>query len=166
MKKDITRYEGLYLADEGGAVYSVRTGKALKPYINTGGYMRLNLYDKDGRAHHEYVHRLIAETFIQNPDGLPEVNHKNADRGDNRAINLEWIGRRGNVDYALSLGRWSKKKPVIAVNVKTGEQRAYPFLKYAARDLFGKPYALQFFRKRYGSVFQRGDWLIEVQDAV
>ena len=166
MLVSIKRYEGLYAADDRGDIWSTRSGSRLKPYLNTGGYLRVNLHNWDGKVRHEYVHRLVAEAFIPNPNNLPEVNHKNADRSDNRAVNLEWTDRYGNVNHALGMGRWSKKVRVRAINVETGEMREYPFLKYAAKDLFGKPYALQFCRKRYGSGFLVGDWVIEVQDEI
>lgn len=163
MIKDVKGYEGLYCAKSDGTIWSCRSKKALRPYVNAGGYLRVNLYDREGRAHHEYVHRLIAESFINNPRRLPEVNHINAHRDDNRAVNLEWCDRRDNVEHALNLGRWSKKVAVVASNTVTGEVREYPFLKYAARDLFGAPHRLQWLRMRYGDHFTRGDWDIFVR---
>lgn len=160
---DIPGYEGLYAAEEDGSVWSLRKSIRLKPYVNTGGYMRVNLYGPDGSARHEYVHRLIANTFLPNPEDLPEINHINACRDDNRAVNLEWCDHLGNLASALKAGRWSKHVAVIAENKKTGEIRSYPFLKRAAEDLFGAWYSLNYLRSRCGDSFEKGDWIIRVE---
>lgn len=164
MMRDIPGYKGLYAAKEDGTVWSLRRGRALKlkPYYNAGGYRKVNLYRADGSVRHEYVHRLIASTFLPNPKHLNEVNHLNADRSDNRASNLEWCDHRDNLAYALKNGRWSKKIAVRATSISTGEVREYPFLKHAAADLFGRPFRLQYERQLYGDRFTKGDWRIEV----
>ena len=51
------------------------------------------------------IHRLVAGAFIPNPDGLEEVNHKDCDRTNNRADNLEWVSRVGNIAHSISAGR-------------------------------------------------------------
>ena len=116
----IPGYEGLYAAEDNGSIWSLRKRHKLKPYINTGGYMRVNLYGADGSARHEYVHRLIASTFLPNPRGFTEVNHINAQRDDNRVVNLEWCDHAENLACALRAGRWSKQVAVMAENKKTG----------------------------------------------
>lgn len=166
--RDIPGYESLYAAEEDGSIWSLRKSIKLKPYTNAGGYMRVNLYDTDGRPRHEYVHRLVARTFLANPNGYNEVNHLNACRDDNRAINLEWCEHVDNIAWALQSGRWSKQVSVVAENKNTGEVRRYPFLRYAADDLFGAWYSLNYLRSRCGSRFEKGDWVICVRggDAV
>jgi hypothetical protein len=51
-----------------------------------------------------YVHRLVAEAFLPNPEGLPEVNHINGVRHDNRVANLEWVSHADNMRHAYSTG--------------------------------------------------------------
>lgn len=160
--RTIRGYEGLYAANEDGSIVSMRTGTVLKPYENTGGYMRVNLYDATGRAKHKYVHRLIAETFLPNPDGLPEVDHKDADRKNNKATNLRWCSRRGNVDAALAMGHWRRPLKIKATNKETEEVRYFSFLKHASIDIFGNDYSLQYCRKMHGDSFEKAGWLFEV----
>ena len=101
-------YEGLYEVDSMGNVYSCvqtssrRKGK-LKPCNRSNHYLYVNLY-KDGKATKYFVHRLVAEAFIPNPDGLPEVNHINCDKYDDRVENLEWCDRMQNLIHSYEHG--------------------------------------------------------------
>lgn len=105
MYKSIKGYEGIYEINELGEVRSVdrivklqnggtrkRKGKELKPSMNERGYAMVGLH-KNGILKMRSVHRLVAETFLPNPDDLPEVHHLNHDRKDNRACNLQWVTR-------------------------------------------------------------------------
>lgn len=76
---------------------------------NGYGYICLGKY---GRFR---AHRLVAQTFIPNPDCLPEVNHKDRDKMNNSASNLEWCSRQRNAEHALS-------KHYIVENIATGER--------------------------------------------
>ena len=67
--------------------------------LSTKGYQRVNL---EGRVW--AVHRLIALVFVPNPDGLPQINHKNGVKTDNRAKNLEWVSNQQNRDHAVATG--------------------------------------------------------------
>lgn len=156
MMKDIPGYEGLYAADENGTIYSRKNGP-MKPYVNVGGYWRVNLF-KDGSAKHEYVHRLVAKTFLPNPDNLPEINHINRDKSDNQVINLEWCTTKENAQAALSTGKYARSIAVIAISLTSGEVRKYHHLKTAGKELFGKWYALNYPKKRRGNNFVLGDW--------
>lgn len=71
----------------------------IQPFNHTGGYLCVKL-SKDKKKTNKYVHRLVARVFIANPKALPEVNHKDGNRKNNCASNLEWIDRRGNLDHA------------------------------------------------------------------
>ncbi len=66
----------------------------LKPQENNSGYLRVNIY---GKLY--FIHRLVAQTFIPNPDNLPEINHINEDKKDNSSSNLEWCNRGANVNF-------------------------------------------------------------------
>lgn len=97
--KDIKNYEGRYAVTEDGQVYSFLSGRFLTQEVINSGYLRVHLQTKDGRSKGELVHRLVALTFIENPDSLPCVNHKNGDRADNRVENLEWCSYDYNNKY-------------------------------------------------------------------
>ena len=97
-----------YAVTETGDVISIRKGIVLKTCsANTGGYETVMLGRKGGIR---YVHRLVAEAFIPNPDNLPDVNHINEDKSDNRVENLEWCTRQYNVEYSQA-GRYTVVSP-------------------------------------------------------
>lgn len=70
--------------------------KILKPRLHSGGYMRVSL----GFGVDRYIHRLVATAFLENPTGLPEVNHKDCDKTNNSLENLEWISAVKNMEHA------------------------------------------------------------------
>lgn len=74
----------------------------LIPY-EKNGYLAVNLY-KDGKCKHYYIHRLVAQTFIDNPDNFREVNHKDCNKHNNNVSNLEWCSRRENLQHSYDHG--------------------------------------------------------------
>lgn len=92
--KDIPGYEGLYLASTTGKIYSVRSKKCLAISPNTT-YARVILR-KGGKGKCCAVHRLVAMTFIPNPNNLPQVHHIDHDHYNNRVDNLAWITKEDN----------------------------------------------------------------------
>lgn len=95
--KDIEGYEGRYAISKDGRVFSYLRNIILHPEEVHNGYLRVNLIDAEGSVRHFRVHRLVAETFIPNPEEKTQVNHKNGNRKDNRVENLEWATARENV---------------------------------------------------------------------
>ena len=77
-------------------------GRILKPEIRRG-YYSVDLM-KNGKRYKFRVHRLVAEAFVPNPDNLPQVNHKDEDRLNNIASNLEWCDNTYNSQYPNDLG--------------------------------------------------------------
>ena len=86
--KDIKGYEGLYAITSCGKVRSYRRKKFLCPNTSVDGYVRVGLH-KNGKTKTIEIHRLVAEAYIPNPEGLPQVNHKNENPSDNNLENLE-----------------------------------------------------------------------------
>lgn len=83
--------------------------KLRKPRINKDGYLQINLYHC-GKMKTFLVHRLVAEAFIPNPDNLPEVNHINENKADNRVENLEWVLPAENANFGTRNKRISESK--------------------------------------------------------
>lgn len=88
--KEIEGFEGLYEVSTKGRVRNIRTGKILKYGINAMGYPFVILYKANSKPKHIKVHRLVAESFIDNPNKLPQVNHIDERKDNNCVTNLEW----------------------------------------------------------------------------
>lgn len=107
--KDIEGYEGIYQISNLGNVKSLKFGKEkiLKPVKNIKGYLYVNLR-KNGKMKSMRVHRIVAQEFIENPLNLPEVNHIDENKENNKIDNLEWCDRKYNVNYGTMIERMSK----------------------------------------------------------
>lgn len=80
-----------------------------KPRVEkTGGYLSVTLY-KDGKRRTFKIHRLVAQAFIPNPKQLPEVNHEDGDKTNDRETNLRWCTREYNIKHAYRSGLKSNK---------------------------------------------------------
>jgi hypothetical protein len=77
------------------------------------GYKYVHLR-RDGRTHKGYIHHLMAETFIPNPENKPEVNHENGNKADNSVGNLTWNTRAENMEHARRTGLWDVEKTMAA----------------------------------------------------
>lgn len=86
-----------YSVSSEGRILNKSTGKILNPSKKPNGYLHVNLFTGDGRRKKEYVHRLVAITFLPNESRLPEVNHIDGVRDNNVVGNLEWVSRAENV---------------------------------------------------------------------
>lgn len=67
--------------------------------VSMYGYRRIRLL-----GHTHFVHRLVATAWLENPEALPQINHKNADKTDNRVENIEWVSNQANRDHAVAAG--------------------------------------------------------------
>ena len=111
--KDIVGYEGRYQISNYGNVMSLNYNqkgikKKMKPMVDNVGYAKVNLR-KDGKQHIKYVHRLVAEAFIPNPNNFPVVNHIDEIKTNNRYDNLEWCTIKYNVTYGSAIEKRIEK---------------------------------------------------------
>lgn len=98
---------GLFEVNDIGEVYRIKSGrKELAVQVKTGRNGRYRVVSAmiDGKQKQFYVHRLIAEAFIPNPDNKPEVNHIDGNPANNRVENLEWATRSENANHAYRTG--------------------------------------------------------------
>jgi|SRR5210317_1041026 len=103
---DIENYEGLYKINRNGNVWGCKSNRLLKSSLNNiNGYYQIHLC-KDGKGKHYTIHRLIATHFIPNPENLPQIDHINRVKTDNRIENLRWITHRdNNCNTSLTINR-------------------------------------------------------------
>ena len=103
--KDVLGYEGKYEVSTLGNVR--RNGKLLKQLTNRqrGDYKLVGLCGKKHR-----VHRLVGQSFIDNPNNKPEINHINGLKWDNRVENLEWVTKKENVVHSVEIGLKGRKQ--------------------------------------------------------
>lgn len=90
-----------YFISEEGIVF--RNNKPLKPSLTNQGYFRLTLYLK-GIPSYKNIHRLVAETYINNPNKYLFVNHLDGNKQNNHYTNLEWCDNSHNLKHAYRLG--------------------------------------------------------------
>ena len=98
-------------------------GRILKQYENGKGYFIVSI-PIDGKWATKRVHRLIAKTFIKNPDNFPQVNHKDCDRTNNDVSNLEWCTASYNAQYREKYGisqTEAQGHPLFAINLANTE---------------------------------------------
>lgn len=133
--KDIKDYEGLYQVSDTGLVKRIpgikcRTERILQQGTQKAGYKYVNL-SKDSKPHTKRVHRLVAETFIPNPNGLPQINHKDENKANNNVSNLEWCDREYNMNYGTRKERYCITRGKVIQCIET--EQIYPSARDASR---------------------------------
>lgn len=128
--KDVVGFEGIYQVSSTGIVRRTDNNYIKKPSESRNGYMFVDLNHKEKRKH-GYIHRLVAEAFIPNPNNLPAVNHKDENKTNNNVDNLEWCTYKYNNNYG---GKWLlKKHPERDTEIKTMRAQGYSIREIAAK---------------------------------
>ena len=171
--KHLDLFDG-YSISEYGEVRN-RHGRALTPQTSWNGYSRIEL-SRRGKAKKHLVHRLVASTFVQNPDNKPCVNHIDGVKLNNHFSNLEWVTRSENqlhayrlglqVGYRKSIPMSPEHKAALCGSRWMGETRIY----HAGGMTFAKPEdAAGHFGVKRGTFYSRvksknfTDWCIEIR---
>jgi len=144
------RYEDKYGVTKSGKVWNYKTKKYLLPSPNTSDYLCVQLCSK-GKRVCRLVHRLVALTFLPNPQGYPVINHKDGNRHNNNLENLEWTTPIGNVTHSIRSGlhtpwKITPKKLVAGRNAGlsrrkltekqvAGVRKAYATGKFTQREI-------------------------------
>ena len=138
-----------YYAREDGVILSDKSGelKELATWHGKNSLYKMVGLVKRGKRHRLLVHRLIAQTFIPNPDNLPVVNHKDADRQNCDANNLEWVTAQQNMADCFtrhSPVRNFRKCKLYKDNVFVDEfQSVKAAIRYAAKEYHISPTMLE-----------------------
>ena len=142
--KDIKGYEGLYQVSNLGNLMSLnyyRSGKPglLIPVEDKDGYLQVTLC-KDRKKKTFFIHRLVAEAFILNPENLPFVNHKDEDKTNNSVDNLEYCTHEYNINYGTHNERIAKalSKPVLQLSLSGDLIREWPSTMECGRNGFAQ----------------------------
>ena len=107
-----------------GKVRNDKTGRILKTYDNGRGYQKVEIKNKKW-----YIHRLVAQAFIPNPNNYPQVNHIDENPNNCRIDNLEWCTAQYNIEYSVA-------KAIDQYNSITGETiKSFKSISKAAKEL-------------------------------
>lgn len=116
---------GLWVCGDGTVFKKCPFNDGAKPimgYISNG----YRLIKHKGKVYR--VHRLVSECFLQNPDNLPQVNHKDGNKLNNHVSNLEWVSQSDNIKHDL---RRRENKPI---KVKRNDGKIYMSMRQAAES--------------------------------
>lgn len=111
--RDIPEWEDLYEVSSNGDVRNKIKGNLLVGDANNSGYYRVYLENKNHTPSKQrfFRHRLVAESFIPNPENKPQVNHKNGDKSNNSVDNLEWVTQKENEIHSRKCINVKEYKP-------------------------------------------------------
>lgn len=153
--KDIPGYEGQYQASIFGYIRSIKRkvekkghlpsvalvhGKIMSPWIDRDtGYLKVNLYTKDHKRKEKKLHRLIALTFIPNPQNKETVNHKDENKFNNTVKNLEWMTNEENLNYGTRIQKLKESQGMHIARIAPNKDVTYYFTLHEAERKTGIP---------------------------
>lgn len=160
--RNVVGYEDYYAIADDGRVWSKRSKRFLSTGYAPNGYETLTL-SVNGKGESKWVHRLVCEAFHGIPEGKNMVvDHINANKQDNRAVNLRWVEQKDNVGFAHALGLCDDR-PIVLFN-DSGDVLRYPSTRAARRDGFRPDSVLSgqcFLTRGYAVVYEE-EWPLPV----
>lgn len=115
--------------------------KSLQPWVHTNGYARVGL----GRNNKKYVHRLVAEAFLPNPENLPQVDHIDGNRLNNLVDNLRWVSAKQNSLFGGERHNWDSQK------IASAKRRIHDAKRTEYQALLDDGYSLRQIAKMFGT---------------
>jgi hypothetical protein len=134
-------YEHNYVIDEFGNIYSIKdkygNDRIRKMSIVIHNGYKTIMMTKDGKHNREFVHRLVAATFIPNPNNYRCVNHKDENKLNNCYNNLEWCTHQYNTNYSRNISEWNKDRgfDIIVNDIKINIKYTFRSVREAAKFL-------------------------------
>lgn len=126
----IPGFDGRYIVSRNGSVRN-RSGKPVRLELSQRGYYRVYL-SKNGVVQRFRVHRLVASAFIPNPNNLPQVDHINGVKTDNRAENLRWVTNKQNCNFN---NKKESQQVSVVITDQLGGKSIYPSINAAAASI-------------------------------
>lgn len=127
-----------YIIDITGNIFDTKRNQFICQWVDTVGYYQSVLRDDNNKKRYVRIHRLVAKTFIDNPDNLPQVNHKDGNKLNNNVDNLEWVTNSDNTQHGYDHNLYHSKKrchAVKAISKSTGIERRYTSIRSMCEDL-------------------------------
>ena len=143
--KDVRGFEGRYMVSNKGRVKSLShlvtrgwatcmTEESILTPTDNGHYDKVGLYCTTGDYYQQYIHRLVAEAFISNPDKLPQIDHIDGNHRNNLVENLRWCTQPQNVNNPITKYRSKRLRKVASFSLSGAKIKEYKSLTDASRD--------------------------------
>lgn len=137
--KPIKGFDGYFISSFGRIWSNKQKARFMEPHDAGRGYLMIGLYIKN-KAYHKLVHRLVAEAFIENPLNLPQINHKDEDKHNNRADNLEWCTQKYNINYGTGKQRMADSQRGVPkseeLKQKIKEKRKFQDMSFLCKSVW------------------------------